>query len=41
VSGSTAVTLFADPGVTDLSGSGGSFHASLGARGTGIYRMVP
>lgn len=41
VSGSTAVTLFADPGVTDLSGSSGSFHASLGGRGTGIYRMVP
>ncbi|HYV49689.1 MAG TPA: alpha-amylase family glycosyl hydrolase [Myxococcaceae bacterium] len=41
VSGSAAVTLFADPGVTDLSGSSGSFHASLGGRGTGIYRMVP
>jgi alpha-amylase len=41
VNGSSAVTLFADPGVTDLGGSGGSFHASLSGRGTGIYRMLP
>jgi len=33
------ITLFADPGVTDLTGGTGSFHASLGGRGTGIYRL--
>ena len=37
IAGSSAVTLFADPGATDLSGGGGSFRASVGARGTGIY----
>ncbi|HVE83166.1 MAG TPA: alpha-amylase family glycosyl hydrolase [Myxococcales bacterium] len=39
LSAAGATTLFADPGVTDLSGSSGSFHASLAGRGTGIYRM--
>jgi hypothetical protein len=33
------ITLFADPGVTDLSGATGNFHAALSARGTGIYRL--
>jgi glycosidase len=39
VTSSRPITLFADPGVTDLSGGTGNFHASLSGRGTGIYRL--